>query len=168
MCVKNNKKNRKDTMIYERSANHEKCKTLALKFAWSLCSITKCRFCYSTHSGCVFIFFGFWTYVNLRLCVVSGTTPSATLSREHISRGSFEFARTLACLETPTNLRNVSFALESKFPDNSNHQTYPWKLDVWRARFRRRWASNIPMKAMIGDEPVNETSPISAFLRHIQ
>ena len=24
------------------------------------------------------------------------------------------------------------------------------------------------MKAMIGDEPVNETSPISAFLRHIQ
>ena len=24
------------------------------------------------------------------------------------------------------------------------------------------------MKAMIGDEPVNETSPISAFMRHIQ
>ena len=115
-------------------------------FAWIVCSITKCRFFYSTHSGCVFIFFGFWTYVNLRFCDVSGTTPSATLSREHISRGSFEFARTLACLETPTNLRNVSFALESKFPDNSNHQTYPWKLDVWRARFRRSWASNVPCK----------------------
>ena len=76
-------------------------------------------FFYSTHSGCVFIFFGFWTYVNLRFCDVSGTTPSATLSREHISRVPLEFARTLACLETPTNLPNVSFAVESKFPDNS-------------------------------------------------
>ena len=64
-------------------------------------------------------FFGFWTYVNLRFCDVPGTTPSATLSREHISRGSFEFARTLACLETPTNLPNVSFAVERKFPAES-------------------------------------------------
>ena len=64
-------------------------------------------------------FFGFSAYVNLRFCDVSGTTPSATLSRKHISRVSFEFARTLACLETPTNLRNVSFAVERKFPAES-------------------------------------------------
>ena len=115
---------------YGRCAKRPKTKTLVFLFACILCSIRKWRFCYSTHSGCVFIFFGFWTYVNLRLCVVSGTTPSATLSREHISRGSFEFARTLACLETPTNLRNVSFALERKYPRRSDHQTYPWELDV--------------------------------------
>ena len=88
-----------------------------------LCSITKRHFYYSSHSGSVFIFFGFWTVVNLRLCVVSGTTPSATLSREHISWGTLEFARALACLETSTNLPNVSFDADRKFPRRSVHLT---------------------------------------------
>ena len=137
---------------YEGCADLRKTEKLVMFFACSLCSIIKCRFCYSTHSGCVFLFSGFWTYVNFavvwrlgynsvrhslarthlsgsaRICAHIGMLGNPNQSTECFIRGGAQVPRQLVHLDKPVKAWCMKSQIPALLSFKRTHEGHDWGL----------------------------------------